>query len=91
MAKICPRVRVDVIQADWADVEEATKYSVNVIATYDAGISGDPADDTTMDWDFGTGDRTDGLPIKPSGHRGSGLAVPHCSNACSISLSLRLV
>jgi hypothetical protein len=25
----------DVIQADWADVENATKYSVNVVATYD--------------------------------------------------------
>ena len=62
---LCPLVG-DVIQADWADVEEATKYSVNVIATYDTGISGDPADDTTMDWDFGTGNRTDGLPISQS-------------------------
>jgi hypothetical protein len=34
---LCPVVG-DVIQADWADVEEATKYSVNVIATYDTGI-----------------------------------------------------
>jgi hypothetical protein len=62
---LCPLVG-DVIQADWADVDQATKYSVNVIATYDTGISGDSTDDTTMDWDFGTGDRTDGLPISQS-------------------------
>ena len=57
---LCP-LDGDVIQADWADVEDATKYSVNVIATYDTGIS-----DTTMDWDFGTGDRTDGSSIGQS-------------------------
>jgi hypothetical protein len=62
---LCPVVG-DVIQADWADVEGATKYSVNVIATYDTGISGDPTDDTSMDWDFGTGDRTDGLAMSQS-------------------------
>jgi hypothetical protein len=56
----------DVIEANWDDVVEATKYSVNVIATYDTGISGDSSDDTTMDWDFGTGDRTDGLPVSQS-------------------------
>ena len=33
---------------------------------YDTGISGDPSDDTSMDWDFGTGDRTDKLPINQS-------------------------
>ena len=42
---VCPIVG-DVIQANWDDVEEATKYSVNVVATYDTGISGDPTDDT---------------------------------------------
>ena len=62
---VCPIVG-DVIQANWDDVVEATKYSVNVIATYDTGISGEPTDDTTMDWDFGTGDRTDGLPMAQS-------------------------
>lgn len=62
---LCPIVE-DVIQADWADVENATKYSVNVVATYDTGVTGDPTDDTSMDWDFGTGDRTDGLPMTQS-------------------------
>jgi hypothetical protein len=62
---LCPVVG-EVIQADWADVENATKYSVNVIATYDTGITGDSTDDTSMDRDFGTGDRTDGLPIMQS-------------------------
>jgi hypothetical protein len=61
----CPIVG-DVIQANWDDVIDATKYSVNIIATYDTGIAGDPTDDTSMDWDFGTGDRTDGLPINQS-------------------------
>jgi hypothetical protein len=54
------------IQANWDDVVDATKYSVNIVATYDTGISGDPSDDTSMDWDFGTGDRTDGLPMGQS-------------------------
>ena len=62
---VCPIVG-DVIQANWEVVAGATKYSVNVIATYDTGIGGDPSDDTSMDWDFGTGDRTDGLPIGQS-------------------------
>ena len=62
---LCPLVG-DVIQANWDDVIDATKYSVNIIATYDTGITGDPTDDTSMDWDFGTGDRTDGLPINQS-------------------------
>ena len=61
----CPIVG-DVIQANWDDVIDATKYSVNIIATYDTGIAGDPSDDTSMDWDFGTGDRTDGLSIGQS-------------------------
>ena len=62
---VCPIVG-DVIQANWDDVLDATKYSVNVIATYDTGVSGDPSDDTSMDWDFGTGDRTDGLAMSQS-------------------------
>ena len=61
----CPIVG-DVIQANWDDVINATKYSVNVIATYDTGVTGDPTDDTSMDWDFGTGDRNDGLPMAQS-------------------------
>jgi hypothetical protein len=62
---VCP-ILEDVIQANWDDVGEATKYSVNVIAIYDTGVTGDPSDDTSMDWDFGTGDRTDGLPMAQS-------------------------
>jgi hypothetical protein len=64
---VCP-VLDGVIQADWDDLIDPTtgllvpKYSVNIIATYDTGLSGDAADDTTLDGlDFGTGDRTDGL------------------------------
>ena len=62
---LCPIVG-DVIQANWDDVVDATKYSVNIVATYDTGITGDPTDDTSIDWDFGTGDRTDGLPMGQS-------------------------
>ena len=62
---LCPIVG-DVIQANWDDVVDATKYSVNVVATYDTGISGNPTDDTSMDWDCGTGDRTDGWPMGQS-------------------------
>jgi hypothetical protein len=62
---LCPIVE-NVIQASWLGVDEATKYSVNIVATYDTGIAGDPTDDTSMDWDFGTGDRTDGMPISQS-------------------------
>jgi hypothetical protein len=61
----CPIVG-DVIEVGWDDVAEATKYSVNLVATYDTGILGDTTDDTTIDWDFGTGDRTDGNPINQS-------------------------
>ena len=61
----CPIVG-DVIEAGWDDVAGATKYSVNVVATYDTGVAGDMTDDTTIDWDFGTGDRTDGNPISQS-------------------------
>jgi hypothetical protein len=62
---VCPIVG-DVIEVGWDDVAEATKYSVNVVATYDTGVAGDTTDDTTIDWDFGTGDRTDGNPISQS-------------------------
>ena len=56
----------NVIQVNWDDVAGATKYSVNVVATYDTGIPGDMTDDTSKDWDFGTGDRMDGFPISQS-------------------------
>ena len=59
----CPVVG-DVIAADWADVEGATKYSVDVIAGFD--VAGNGVVDTTLDFDFGTSDRTDGLPISES-------------------------
>lgn len=62
---LCPIVN-DVIQANWDDVVDATKYSVNIVASYDTGISGDITDDTSKDWDFGTGDRSDGFPISQS-------------------------
>lgn len=62
---LCPLVG-DVIQVNWDDVVGATKYSVNVVASYDTGIVGDTTDDTSKDWDFGTGDRADGLPISQS-------------------------
>ena len=62
---LCPIVG-ETIQADWDDVFEATKYSVNIVASYDTGIPGDLTDNTSMDWDFGTGDRTDGMPIGQS-------------------------
>lgn len=61
----CP-IAEGVIQTNWDDVAGATKYSVNVVATYDTGLIGDPSDDTSIDWDFGTGDRTDGAPISQS-------------------------
>jgi hypothetical protein len=54
------------IQANWDDVVDPTKYSVNIVATYDTGIIGDPTDYMSIDWDFGTGDRTDGLPVGQS-------------------------
>jgi hypothetical protein len=61
----CP-VNAGVIEADWDDVTGAKKYSVDVVATYDTGVLGDPTDDTTLDFDFGTSDRTDGAPINQS-------------------------
>jgi hypothetical protein len=69
---VCP-VLDGVIQANWDDLLDPTtgqlvpKYSVNIIATYDTGLSGDTSDDTTVDGlDFGTGDRGDGLPATDS-------------------------
>lgn len=62
---LCPLVG-EIVQANWDDVVGATKYSVNVVASYDTGIVGDTTDDTSKDWDFGTGDRTDGLAISQS-------------------------
>lgn len=56
----------NLIQANWDDVVDATKYSVNIVAIYDTGVVGDTTDDTSIDWDFGTGDRTDGMPISQS-------------------------
>lgn len=54
----CPLVE-DVIEANWVAVSGATKYSLNIIATYPTGTA-DPSGDTTVDFDFGTGDRIDG-------------------------------
>ena len=62
---LCPIVG-DVIQVNWDDVAEATKYSVNVVASYNTGLPDVTIDDTSVDWDFGTGDRTDGYPISQS-------------------------
>lgn len=60
---VCP-IATGSIEADWDDVVGATKYSVDVVAGYDT--SGDGLVDTTLDFDFGTSDRTDGLPISTS-------------------------
>lgn len=62
---VCPIVN-SVIEADWDDLAGANKYSVNVVATYDTGVLGDATDDTTVDFDFGTGDRLDGFPASQS-------------------------
>jgi hypothetical protein len=45
----------DVINTAWLAVDGAKKYSVDVVAIYEGDVS--------MDFDFGTGDRTDGFPI----------------------------
>lgn len=52
------------LTVDWDDTVGATKYSVNVIAGYDTG--GDTVVDTSVEFDFGTGDRTDGNPRSQS-------------------------
>ena len=59
---VCPIIG-DVMQVNWDDLAEATKYSVHVVASYDTGLPGVTTDDTSIDWDFGTGDRTDGFPM----------------------------
>ena len=46
------------IATDWDDVLGATKYSVNIVAEYD--LDGDAIPDISIDYDFGTSDRTDG-------------------------------
>lgn len=51
--------------ADWSDVDGADKYSVSVTAQYD--IDGaDGVVDREQEFDFGTGDRTDGAPADQS-------------------------
>jgi hypothetical protein len=63
---LCPVVG-GVIEADWDELANATKYSVNVIATYDPLETPlDPTDDVSLDFDFGTSDRIDGAPISQS-------------------------
>lgn len=59
-------VNGDVIETDWDDVLNAAKYSVDVIAIYDFDTDADGVADLSMDFDFGTSDRTDGLPISTS-------------------------
>jgi len=54
----------DLIKADWDDVIGATKYSVCVVAEYD--VDGNGEADMSMDFDFGTGDRIDGVPMSES-------------------------
>jgi hypothetical protein len=51
-------VEEGVILVDWDDVVDATKYSVAVLAGYDT--DGDGEADSFIEFDFGTGDRTDG-------------------------------
>lgn len=53
-----------VIAADWDDVVGSTKYSVDVVAGYDTLSTG--VVDTTLDFAFGTSDRTDGLAMSVS-------------------------
>jgi hypothetical protein len=57
---VCPLTATDAL-VDWDDLANATKYSVNVQASYDT--DGDAVDDTFISYDFGTSDRTDGDPI----------------------------
>ena len=64
----CPVSSGDIL-ADWDDVPDATKYSVDVVAGYDT--NGDSVVDVTLDFEFGTSDRTDGAPIGQSD-----LAIP---------------
>jgi hypothetical protein len=52
------------IAADWDDVDGATKYSVGIVAAFDT--DGDDAADVTIDFDFGTSNRTDLAPMSQS-------------------------
>ncbi len=61
-AVTCP-VRDGTILAAWAVVDGATKYSVDVVAGFDTSTPPDGVVDATVDFDFGTSDRTDGAPI----------------------------
>lgn len=61
---VCPIVGLDSSQL--GRCRRRDEIFRHVVATYDTGITGDPTDDTIMEWDFGTGDRTDGLPIAQS-------------------------
>ena len=51
----------DSVCLDWIEVEEATKYSVDVEVEVD--VDGDGVADMTVEFSFGTSDRTDGLPM----------------------------
>jgi hypothetical protein len=51
----------NVINASWDAVDGALKYSVCIVAEYDLDADGEA--DMSEDFDFGTSDRTDGLPI----------------------------
>jgi hypothetical protein len=46
------------IATSWTAVPDATKYSVNIVAEYD--LDEDGVLDLSVDYDFGTSDRTDG-------------------------------
>ena len=61
----CP-VLDGTILAAWAVVDGATKYSVDVVAGFDTSTPPDGVVDATVDFDFGTSDRTDGAPISQS-------------------------
>lgn len=51
----------DIIHASWDPVEGAVKYSVNIVADYDTDEDGEA--DLSVDFDFGTSDRDDGLEM----------------------------
>ena len=51
----------DSVCFDWIAVGEATKYSVDVEVEVD--VTEDGVADMTVEFSFGTGDRTDGLPM----------------------------
>lgn len=57
-------VETDAILAAWDDVDDAKKYSVSVTANYILMDVVEP--ERTHEFDFGTGDRTDGDPASQS-------------------------